>query len=55
MAAIWIPGVDKLNKVNNYFESSLVVWPRQNANNFMPQNTDNYGDTVKTIFAVFDV
>jgi hypothetical protein len=55
VAAIWIFGVDKLYKVNNYFESSLVVWPCQNANDFMPRNTDNYGDTVKMIFAVFDV
>jgi hypothetical protein len=55
VAAIWISGVDKLHKVNNYFESSLVVRARQNANDFMPRNTDNYIDTAKQIFAVFEV
>jgi hypothetical protein len=50
------PIIDALSKpilciyVRNYFESSLVLWPCQNSNDFMPRNTDNYGDRVKMIF-----
>ncbi len=38
-----------------HFGSSLVVWARQNANDFMPRNNYNNGDTAKMIFADFDV
>ncbi len=51
----WVSGVDKHYKVDSYFKSSPVAWARQNANDFMPRNTYNYGDTAKISFAVFDV
>jgi hypothetical protein len=41
--------------VKNYFESSLVVWAGRKANDIMPGNNDDYGDTAKMIFADFDM